>query len=227
MVAAGEVTRHAGVASLPQQPRVTLSPSEPPSQAESGRPSVAQLLEQTAEGNDEAFDELIGVVYEELRGIASRRLRRERPDHTLDTTALVHEAYLRLVDSRDSGWQDRTHFFAVAARVIRHVLVDHARRASAAKRGGGQAGVLLSDRTGSTEARSIELIALDQALTRLAERDPTLERVVECRFFAGMTMPETAEALGRSLRSVERDWQRARAYLYRELAVDAEEGDTA
>lgn len=180
---------------------------------------VAELLDASSRGNASAFDELIPLVYDDLRGIAHRRLRSERTNHTLDTTALVHEAYLRLVDQREADWRDRAHFFAVAARAIRNVLVDYARRRKALKRGGGDVPPLQVD-TAVGGSSVVDLLALDQALSRLAERDPRLERIVECRFFGGMTMAEAAEALGTSLRTVERDWRRAKAYLYRELRQD-------
>lgn len=194
------------------------------SPAEGAPRRVTELLQESARGSEAAFDALIPLVYDELRAIAHRRLRQERPDHTLDTTAVVHEAYLKLAERRGADWEDRNHFFAVAARIIRHVLIDYARQHGAAKRGGGLARVQLREGLAGHGTRSIELIALDQALSRLAEKDERLERVVECRFYAGMTMGETAEALGRPLRSVERDWQRAKAYLYQALSDDEGEG---
>ena len=158
------------------------------------------------------------LVYDDLRRIAHRRLQSERTDHTLDTTAVVHEAYLALVEQATATWNDRAHFFAVAARVIRHVLIDHARRRGAQKRGGGEVRVPLQEDLVSIQtAPNIDLVALDAALAELGERDPRLERVVECRFFGGMTVQETAAALDTSVRTVERDWTRARAYLYQAL----------
>jgi len=161
----------------------------------------------------------VPLVYDDLRRIAHRRLQSERTDHTLDTTAVVHEAYLALVDQATATWNDRAHFFAVAARVIRHVLIDHARRRGALKRGGGDVRVPLKDDLLPAEGmrRQIDLVALDHALAELGKHDPRLERVVECRFFGGMTVPETAAALEMSVRTVERDWTRARAYLYQAL----------
>ena len=179
---------------------------------------MTELLALCSSAEREAFDRLVPLVYGDLRRIARRRMRSERPDHTLDTTALVHEAYVQLVDQATATWADRAHFFAVAARVIRHVLIDHARRRGAAKRGGGDVRVpLVDDLVSDGGPRNLDLLALDDALRKLGERDSRLERVVECRFFAGMTVPETAEALGTSVRTVERDWKRARAYLYRDL----------
>ncbi|MEM7415907.1 MAG: sigma-70 family RNA polymerase sigma factor [Gemmatimonadota bacterium] len=183
---------------------------------------LTALLDASAKGSPTAFDELIPLVYDDLRGIAHQRLRSERANHTLDTTALVHEAYLRLVEQRDADWRDRAHFFAVASRVIRNVLVDYARRRKTAKRGGSGPLPPLAVGTAPDPLSVVDLLALDQALRRLATHDPRLERIVECRFFGGMTMAETAEALGTSLRTVERDWRRAKAYLYRELHYESD-----
>lgn len=157
--------------------------------------------------------------YEDLRLIARRHLRRLKPGHTLNTTAVVHEAYLKIAGSPDSRWNDRGHFFALASTAMRQLLLDHARRRHADKRGGGAVKVTLEDgmavaNTGVTP----DVLALDAALRALSEFDPMLEKVVECRFFAGMTIEETAAALGRSTRSVERDWTRARAYLFQALS---------
>ena len=176
------------------------------------------MLARCSSGEREAFESLVPLVYDDLRRIAHRRLQSERTDHTLDTTALVHEAYLALVDQATATWNDRAHFFAVAARVIRHVLIDHARRRGALKRGGGDVRVPLRDDLLSVEGTpDVDLVDLDKALAKLGRRDPRLERVVECRFFGGMTVAETAAALGTSVRTVERDWTRARAYLYQSL----------
>jgi RNA polymerase sigma factor (TIGR02999 family) len=176
------------------------------------------LLHQSAEGDREAFHRLIPLVYGDLKGIARRRLRDERDNHTLDTTDIVHEAYLQLVPQATATWQNRVHFFAVAARVIRHVLIDYARHRGAEKRGGSSIKVPLREDLQGEGERTVELLALDEALESLAEKDPRLRDVVECRFFAGMTMKETAEALDVSKRTAERDWTRARTYLYRALA---------
>lgn len=175
------------------------------------------LLQQSANGDREAFDRLIPLVYGDLKGIARRRLRDERDEHTLDTTDIVHEAYLQLVPQATATWQDRVHFFAVAARVIRHVLIDYARHRGAEKRGGSAIKVPLREDLQGEGERTVELLALDEALESLSEKDPRLRDVVECRFFAGMTMKETAEALDVSKRTAERDWTRARTYLYRAL----------
>lgn len=180
---------------------------------------ITEILARCASGDRAAFDRLVPLVYEDLRRIAHRRLRAERTDHTLDTTALVHEAYLGLVDQATATWNDRAHFFAVAARVIRNVLVDYARRQGAEKRGGDRVRVPLGPEAAGTEGGpgAVELIALDRALTRLGQHDLELERIVECRYFAGMTVAETAEALGSSERTIARNWTRARAYLFEAL----------
>lgn len=178
---------------------------------------VTRLLAECAEGDRDAFDRLVPLVYDDLRRVAHRRLAAERAEHTLSTTAVVHEAYLRLVSQATATWRDRAHFFAVAARVIRHVLVDYARARDAEKRGGGALRIPLSEDLEGQEPDTVELLALEEALAELARRDPRLEKVVECRFFGGLTMKDTAEAVGVSLRTAERDWQRAKAYLYRLL----------
>jgi RNA polymerase sigma factor (TIGR02999 family) len=180
---------------------------------------VTQLLSECSRGESDAFDRLIPLVYEDLRRIAHKRLRAERAGHTLGTTAVVHEAYLQLVDQATATWRDRAHFFAVAARVIRHVLVDYARRRGAQKRGGGALRLPLREELTGSDPQTVELLALEQALNRLARYDPRLERVVECRFFGGMTMEDTATALGVSQRTAERDWTRAKAYLYQALGA--------
>ena len=180
---------------------------------------VDRLLADCAAGDPTAFDRLIPVVYDDLRRIAHRQLARERPDHTLGTTAVVHEAYLQLVNQRTATWKDRAHFFAVAARVIRHVLVDYARGRGRQKRGGDAIHIPLRPQLDGRGSDTVRLLALEEALTALAARDPRLERVVECRFYGGLTMKDTAEVLGVSLRTVERDWTRARAYLYQALVA--------
>ena len=178
---------------------------------------VARLITDCAGGDREAFDRLIPLVYDDLRRIAHRQLASERVGHTLNTTAVVHEAYLQLVNQATATWRDRAHFFAVAARVIRHVLIGYARARRADKRGGGAVLVPLREELDGREPDTVELLELEEALRELGHRDPRLERVVECRFFGGMTMADTAEALGVSLRTAERDWTRAKAYLFRAL----------
>jgi len=179
---------------------------------------VTGLLQRASDGDPVAFDAVFPIVYEQLRGMAHRQLRRENVGHTLGTTALVHEAYLRLVDQRQSRFQDRAHFFAIAATAMRRILVDHARRHGAAKRGGGARRVPLeSVDLLAVDDRADLLVALDAALVRLAGLDPRQAKVVECRFFGGLTEDETAAALGVSPRTVKRDWAKARSWLYADL----------
>lgn len=180
---------------------------------------MTRLLAECGTGNPEAFDRLVPLVYDDLRRIAHRRLQSERRGMTLDTTAVVHEAYLRLANDREATWQDRAHFFAVCARVIRHVLVDHARRRDASKRGGDVVRVPLTENVRGRPSTVVDFLALEEALTALERNDPRLVRVVECRFFGGLTVAETAETLGSSRRTVERDWTRAKAYLFRALSA--------
>jgi RNA polymerase sigma factor (TIGR02999 family) len=175
---------------------------------------VTQLLEAARRGEAGALDRVVPLVYDELRSIAARQLRRERAGHTLHATALVHEAYLKLSGSGTIEAADRGHFMAIAARAMRQVLVDHARRKNAEKRGGGWQQTTLSDGDRPLNFQPDELLALDQAMEELDERQ---RQVVECRFFAGMEEEETAAALGVSARTVRRDWVKARAWLYRSL----------
>lgn len=182
---------------------------------------ITGLLRKHASGDGAALDRLIPLVYDDLRRIAHDRLRSERRSHTLDTTAVVHEAYLRLVDVSDPGWNGRAHFFAVSSKLIRNLLIDYARRQKAEKRGGSAIRVPMNeglDGGTDSEPRTIDLLALDEALSALARLDARLEQVVECRFFGGLSVKETAEVVGVSTRTVERDWTRAKAYLYRALA---------
>jgi len=173
---------------------------------------VTLLLQRVEDGDERAFDDLIPLIYEDLRHIAERRLRDEAEGHTLTTTAVVHEAYVRLAQ-QDGGWDGRSHFFAVASRVMRHILIDHARARATDKRGGDAVRITLHDGAAAADPPELDLLALDEALSLLAERNERLARVVECRFFGGLTMEETAEALDISLRTATRDWRRARAYL--------------
>jgi RNA polymerase sigma factor (TIGR02999 family) len=180
--------------------------------------SVTEMLhEWSSRGDREALDELIPIVYEELRRQAARQLRHERPGHTLQTTALVHEAYLRLVDQKGARWQNRAHFFAIAAQMMRRILVDHVRKTSAAKRGGSALRLPLDEVFVMTDERPIDLIAIDEALVRLSALDPQQGRVVELRFFGGLSVEETAEVLDISPRTVKRDWRVAKAWLHREI----------
>ncbi len=195
-----------------------MSPeSSGPAATPEERTEVTRLLAACAGGDSDAFERLMPLVYDDLRRIAHRRLRLERPDHTLNTTAVVHEAYLQLVNQATATWRDRAHFFAVAARVIRNVLIDYASRRGAAKRGGGALRVPLREEIEGSEQPTVELLALEEALDELGRHDARLERVVECRFYGGMNVRETAAALGVSQRTAERDWTRAKAYLYRAL----------
>lgn len=157
------------------------------------------------------------MVEKELHELAHRYMSRERPDHTLQTTALVNEAYLRLVDQKNVRWQNRTHFFAIAASIMRRILIDHARKIAYNKRGGGARKVSLDDIAVVSDERAAELVALDEALQSLAEVDERKTRVVELRYFGGLSVEETAEVLGVSSDTVTRDWRRAKAFLHREL----------
>ena len=186
--------------------------------AETGE--ITQLLAAAREGDGAAFDRLVALVYRELRVIARRQLRRRRPGQTLTTTALVHEAYLRLADH--AGWHDRAHFLAVAALAMRHVLVDAARRRAAKKRGGDEVRITFDALAPGAEepgadARAVEILAVDRALTALAALNERLSRLVELRFFAGLTEEEVAQVMGTSERTVRRDWRKARAYLFQAL----------
>ena len=180
--------------------------------------SVTELLARSRDGNATALDQLIPLVYGELRAIAHRQLQLERGSHTLSTTALVNEAYLRLIDQQRVQWRDRTHFFGVAAHLVRRVLVDYARRRGAKKRDGARDAIPLDDALVAVDEQGDMLVALDEALERLATLDPRLARVVELRFFAGLTEGETAEVLELSPRTVRYDWVKAKGWLYRELA---------
>lgn len=176
--------------------------------------AVTRALVGAAAGDDEAAAALWDLTYEELRRIAQRYLYRERADHTLSATALVHEAYLRLVDQTRIQFRDRAHFFAVASKVCRRILVDYARRRSAEKRGGARVKVTLNDAAAMVDSQSEELLALNEALDRLSELNERLGRVVEMRFFGGLSEEETADALGVTTRTVRRDWVKAKGFLY-------------
>jgi RNA polymerase sigma factor (TIGR02999 family) len=178
---------------------------------------VTGLLVAWGQGDRAADSRLIAVVYQDLRRVARRRLRAERADHSLAPTALVHEVYLRLVDLRRVRWQNGAQFFAIAARLMRQILVDHARAHVAAKRGGAGWKMQLADDLGATMPRDVDLLDLDVALGKLATIDSRLGDLVVLRFFGGMTVEEAAEGLGRSPATVKRDWSRARAWLFREL----------
>jgi RNA polymerase sigma factor (TIGR02999 family) len=181
--------------------------------------AVTQLLVDWQRGDPKAMERLMPLVYAELRTIAARYLSRESPGHTLQSTALVHEAYLKLVDQRRVQWQNRAHFFGIAAQMMRRIMVDHARRAHRDKRGGGTPKLSL-DAAIATEAPATEvgLIALDAALIELAKIDARAAQIVELRYFSGLTIEETAEVLAVSPGTIKRDWTTARAWLYRELS---------
>ncbi len=185
---------------------------------------MTQLLLDWGNGNQAALDRLTPLVYEELHRLAHKHMSRERGDHTLQTSALVNEAYLRLIDQRDVRWQNRAHFFSIASRLMRRILVDHARAHRYAKRGGGAVRVSLDEAASVSQARAAELVALDEALTSLAAIDRRKSQVVELRFFGGMSVEETAEALGVSPNTVVRDWSTAKAWLARAMQTDAENG---
>jgi RNA polymerase sigma-70 factor, ECF subfamily len=177
---------------------------------------VTQLLRAWREGDKSALDRLTPVVYQDLRRLARRHLLAERASHSLQPTALVNEAYMRLVDYRRMQWQDRAHFFAICAQLMRRILVEHARRRNQ-KRGGAIRHVSLEHAPAIGSAASKDVVALDEALSELARMNPRKAQVVELRYFGGLSVPETAEALSTSVRTVMRDWTSARAWLYREL----------
>jgi RNA polymerase sigma-70 factor (ECF subfamily) len=179
---------------------------------------VTQLLLDWGNGNQAALNRLTPLVYEELHRLAHRHMRLERPNHTLQTSALVNEAYVRLVDQRNLHWKNRAHFFSIASRLMRRILVDLARAHHRAKRGGGALQVSLDEAAIISRERAAELVALDEALTRLAAIDQRKSQVVELRFFGGMSVEETAEALRVSPITIKREWSTAKAWLYRAIA---------
>jgi RNA polymerase sigma-70 factor (ECF subfamily) len=184
---------------------------------------LTQLLTEASAGNRAAMDRLIPIVYNELHAIAAEFMRHERRDHTLQATALVHEAYQKLIDQTRVQWQNRTHFFAVAAQAMRRILVDHARRRAQLQHGSGQTRLSLDEgllAEYEAAAATVDLLALDEALGRLAQRAPEQERIVELRFFGGLSVEETAEVLGTSASTLEREWRCARVWLYQVLSDD-------
>jgi RNA polymerase sigma factor (TIGR02999 family) len=180
----------------------------------SAQQEVTRLLIRLTDGDGAVLDDLLPVVYAELRRLAGNYLRRERAGHTLQPTALVHEAYLRLVDQTQVQWQNRAHFFGVAAQMMRRILVDHARSQQAEKRGGSIQKLALDENIDVSGERAADLVSLDEALERLAELDPQKSRIVELRFFTGLSVEETAEVLGVSAPTVKRQWRMAKAWLY-------------
>ena len=184
---------------------------------------VTQLLIDCSDGNQDAFNKLYPLVYEELRHLAHRYMSHERPGHTLQTTAVVHEAYLRLIDQKHVQWQNRAHFFAIASQMMRRILITHAQSHTYAKRGGGALKVSLDEAAVLSPERAIELITLDEALKSLTAIDPRRSQVVELRFFGGLSNEEIAEVLKISPNTVTRDWNVAKAWLYREMNKEQED----
>jgi len=182
-------------------------------------PNITVILERWNRGEQHALDELVPVIYKELRRLAGHYLRRERHDHTLQPTALINEVFLRLLGDQDVKWQNRAHFFGVAARLMRQILVDHARARQAAKRGGRHYSLSLSEADRVAEQSAVELLSLHLALERLSELDAQQGRIVELRFFGGLSIKESAEVLSVSHATVERDWRVARAWLRCELSA--------
>jgi RNA polymerase sigma factor (TIGR02999 family) len=185
------------------------------SPAGAGQEKVTQLLQRWSSGDQEAAERVLPLVYNELRRIASQQLRRERSDHTLQATAIVHEAYLRLDGQEGFHWPSREHFFAFAAHLIRRILVDYARHQKRLKRGGGAEKVTLAEAADLAAVQSVDLLAVDEALAALETIDPRKAAVVELRFFGGLTLEETAAQLGISAETVGREWRRAKAWLYK------------
>jgi RNA polymerase sigma factor (TIGR02999 family) len=181
---------------------------------------TTQLLRAWSQGDRAALDQLMPLVYDELRRLAHHYLRQQRPEHTLQATVLVHEAYLRLVDQKIMNWQNRAHFFGIAANIMRSILVDYARRKHAAKRGGGKPTLVLDDAVGVSRESEVDLVALDEALIGLSAIDPRQGRIVELRFFGGLRVEEVAEVLGVSPITVKREWRTAKAWLHRELRTE-------
>jgi RNA polymerase sigma factor (TIGR02999 family) len=178
---------------------------------------VTQLLIAWSNGDKAALNKLMPLIYGELRQLARHYMSRERPGHTLQTTALVNEAYVKLVNRKGVHWQNRAHFFAIAAHLMRSILVDHARGHAYAKRGGGGRKIELNEAMVVSQQRAAEVVALDDALEQLAEIDPRQSRIVEMRFFGGLTIEETAEVVGLSTATIKREWSTAKAWLYHEL----------
>lgn len=187
---------------------------------DNGTSDVSRLLAELNQGNDAALTELMPLLYAELKRLAGHYLRQERPNHTLQATALVHETYIRLVDQRQQQWQNKSQFVRVAANMMRRILVDHSRGRRAEKRGGDAAKVLLEEGSLVTKGRAADVIAVDEALERLAAIDPQQARLVELRFFGGLSIEEAARAMGVSPATVKRDWNVAKAWLAREMQSD-------
>jgi RNA polymerase sigma factor (TIGR02999 family) len=182
---------------------------------------ITRLLLAWREGEESALDELMPIVYDQLKQLAAAYMRRQKPGHSLQTIDLVNEAYMRLIDSNRVNWQDRNHFYAIAAQIMRRLLVDSARKRNSQKRGGGRAQVTLDDNINATVGSDADFVALDDAMKLLAELNPRHSKIIELRYFGGLTEEQTAEVLGVSARTVRRDWTLARAWLYRELTNSA------
>ncbi len=180
--------------------------------------NVTRLLLEWGDGNQQALEALVPLIYKELRNLAHNFLYRERPGHTLQTTALVHEAYLKLIDQNDARWQNRAHFFAIAAQAMRRILIDSARKHAAAKRGGPQEELSLDEVADIALEPDGNLLKLDEALNQLAKIDPRQSRIVELRYFGGLTIEETAEVISVSPATVKREWMMARAWLHQEIS---------
>ena len=180
---------------------------------------ITELLALVDAGDDAALDQLVTLVYPYLKTLAHFQLAGERPNHTLNTTAIVHEAFMRLAGGQ-RAWTDQAHFLRAASKVMRHLLVDHARKRNTKKRGQGQAPLELDEQRYESKDEGVAVLALDTALNDMARVDPRLVGVIECRYFAGLTVAETAEALGMAVRTVERDWQKARGYLLRAMKAN-------
>jgi len=185
------------------------------------RHQITELLAEWREGNQSALDELYPLVYDELHRLARRYMSRERKDHTLQTTALINEAYVRMVDQKNVNWANRSHFFAISAQIMRRILIDHARRNAYAKRGGGAQQISLEEVAALVPEQGRELMRLDEALKSLAEQDPRRSQVVELRYFGGLNNEEIAGVLQVSENTVTRDWNMARAWLYQQLSENA------
>ena len=180
---------------------------------------VTQLLQRWQEGNQQALEALMPLVYNELKRMAGSYLRRERPDHTLQSAALVNEAYLRLVDQTQTRWQNKAHFYGIAAQMMRRILADHARGHNAAKRGAGMPELQLDEAIVQAQSRSVDVLGLEEALQKLEKVDPQQGRIVELRFYAGVSIEDTAHVLGISPSTVKRDWAAARAWLFLQVAA--------
>jgi len=178
---------------------------------------VTQLLREASNGNRQSLDQLLPLVYQELRSLADSFMRRERGSHTLQPTALVHEAYMRLIDQRNVNWEDRAHFMSIAAETMRRILVNHALAGNAAKRGGKETKVSIDEAIGFPGGAEIDLVLLDEALTNLASFDPRQSQIVELRFFGGLTVKEVARVTNLSTATVEREWRTAKAWLHDQI----------